>query len=309
MQITISERLRPYSHKPGTRCVLPGTTLSFEIFPTLIHVSDKEEYSLPLVGPIKDFTIHLDLEKACITVTGFDSSGYFCYDILPTEKNWKLVVKKSENKKFTSINESEQRKVLTKSLERLSLGNHKAQDWELVQRRLDPTEIFPVWHKAGQYQQSTAEHFIESTEELLQLFSVGFEGILSPTTSDKLHMGISVATQLGFNTLSLGSQSIRNLFVKEGKQVEILRHLPKEFHCGRFLGISLSNGLFIDLEWTKKIIRRMIIYGKGETSLQFQKEIKRFRLRRNTSDRGAVTDTDRMITVDQGERYLLDRFE
>ncbi len=229
MKIKIAERLRPYSHTPGVRLME-----DIQVFPTRLVCSGKETL-FDVKGPVKNFMVELNLERGEIKII----SGKFRHSI-PFVMHCK---------------------------ERLSLGNSKAQDWDLVKRRQDLTEILPIWLRLASLQpetpyKPTAGTLIETcahcdkTEVVpafLNLFNAGFRGILSPRLFDDDYQGLApIAADLSFFKES--GRLIRALFLQETDDtISLLPKLPPEFHSGRFLTET------IDIEWTKKLLRRAII--------------------------------------------------
>ncbi|HUD01958.1 MAG TPA: hypothetical protein VMR37_06495, partial [Rhabdochlamydiaceae bacterium] len=186
MKITITERLKPFSHLPGASCVIPWSGWKVQAFPTLLIFEDllslqKHEYRLEWKGPVLDFTLELDLEKGVVWVYGRTAEGYrrICIEMLETgiAIDKKVVVPGSQ--------------VLPHSLERLSLGMSKALDWEQVRRRHEMAEILPIWFRLGQMvpRQSGRVNLLHECEKTeiealyLKLFLAGFEGILCPRIS------------------------------------------------------------------------------------------------------------------------------
>src|SRR3989344_6077351 len=158
--ISIALRLRPFSHRPGTTVVIPKTPWQVQVFPTLLrftHLISFEtfEKNLDIQGPMLDFTVELDLEKCCVRFFGHAAKGY--HQLVFTEKDVPSSL------------------LLQESKERLSLGMHKRLDWELVCRRRDLKEIFPVWFRLGQL-----VPFVETPH-------VGTATLLQPV-SDKLEI-------------------------------------------------------------------------------------------------------------------------
>ena len=72
MHIEISQRLRPFTHRPGMASILPGTGERVVVYPTMVG----GQY-LPISGPVKGFTHQLDLEKGCLSVYGHAKEGFF----------------------------------------------------------------------------------------------------------------------------------------------------------------------------------------------------------------------------------------
>lgn len=237
MRIKIAERLRPYSHLPGTFCYLPGSYYSIEIFPTLlriwdlrqIQVSMVKEISIGIMGPVKKFTLMLDLERGHIEVSGENTNGFFRYrlssglngeislyieksagegleinkSMFHPKESLALISKTSSQQVFKPIDQA-----------RLSLGCQKSQDWDFIKRRLDLKEILPIWYRMGQMIpqikplgpgsdvegpfkliQSCKELLKEKkhqhiAESLLSIFQVSFFGIMAPMLKDKFYQGI-----------------------------------------------------------------------------------------------------------------------
>lgn len=342
MHIKIAERLHPFTHTPGEYCILPKSTLRLQIFPALILVHDLSEampkwiakIPVPVKGPVKEFTVQLNLEKGKIDVWGKSREEYFRYHIFPSEHPQHLAIqidkglshwkpKASEQQASFDMNQAMKPSIL---LERLSLGNHKSQDWDMVKRRCDLMEILPVWLRLGELVNYPKMLAFEGTaflikachnatklevyESLQNLFKVGFEGILSPRLTDEQHQGFDFPPiSSSFSPLSLlreGAKTIRSLFIRhQNDEISILPCLPIEFHCGRFLHVQCGSLGRVDFEWSKKIIRRMVFYAEksGSIEFHFSKEIERFRLN------GQMHIAEKLIEVTQGQIYTFDRFQ
>lgn len=354
MRITIAERLKPYSHNPGTFFVLPGSNLRLQIFPTSIRLHDLSEsipkmlaeISINIQGPVQDFTIEQDLEKGCIRVWGTTATGYMRYSIhaLPiTPYQCSITIEREPTKKleFSSskhihlLNESP--KYVALKTERLSLGNNKAQDWVMMQRRCDMDEIFPHWFRLGQLTPAEISTDIQSGSLINEchnaisqsdrinilpafrnLYLACFDLGLSPRLLDESYQGLplpilaSGEKRSPLYLLSQGAQLIRSLFFQQNNNVlNILPALPPEFHCGRMLHIACETSGECDIEWSKKIIRRMIFRAAKNESIQFcfPKTKQRFRLRTNENECGTVIDCGTMLDFEQGQTYLFDHFE
>ncbi len=179
MRISIAQRLQPFSHTPGVLSLLPGSTIALQICPTLICVYDLsnakntliQEISLPLSGPVRDFTVQLDLEKGHLIVWGHFADGFVRYRLfsINRENAFAINVEKCPEegislsyadrpiraKETLIIDEGkgffqETPLHVPPETDRLSLGSHQKQDWDFVQRRADLREIFPVWLRLGQ---------------------------------------------------------------------------------------------------------------------------------------------------------------
>lgn len=347
MHFEIAERLRPYSHLPGTYFMLPGSALRLQVFPALIKVDDLSGSTpkhigniiLEIQGPVDDFTVQQDLEKGVIVVWGKSKKGFFRYRIsaltngmmlefekgimaMKSEGEWSLH-KNDAQYVFGSASKAGNSFVLP-VVERLSLGNHKSQDWTLMQRRQKFEEILPIWHRLGQLvpkhegssrllQQcrdaiggNAPEKIIESFREV---FLAGFDFGLSPRLCDTDHQGIfqdCKPTGSALQLLSEGADLIRSLFVRfDGDKIKLLPALPTEFHCGRFLSESLS------VEWTKKDLRRVVFNAKDnkQITFAFSRGNTHCRLRTSNKDSGIKYVSGDKLDVVAGTPYWFDNFQ
>lgn len=347
MRIKIAERLRPFSHLPGVQCLIPQTTVQVQVFPVLLRFknlmrgdSQPIEYRLDLKGPFKNFTVIQDLENLRVRVFGHSADGYVRYCLFLDKGKISIDFEKYPKElpgrliEFP-IHESPQRDFK----ERLSLGENKAQDWDLVRRRQNLKEIFPIWFRLGQTlpdmdlpvsEEGTVsllkecESIIENREKkhlmssFLNLFNAGFEGILVPRLLDDQFQGLVDEREhppleaSPLILLSKGSALIRSLFFKEsGNDMFLLPCLPPDFDCGRFLHLQSIHGDVIDIEWSKKILRRFVLRSKSqrELNLHLQRAIKKFRLRRSPKDRGQVIESGQTISLKANETLFFDRFQ
>jgi hypothetical protein len=348
MRITIAERLRPFSHQPGTCFILPGSNLSFQIFPSFIRVHDLSgqklqsvyEIQLDIQGPVKDFTIQQDLEKAHINVWGHSQAGYFFYKLSAIQDEPSRFLATIE-KKIPSFQVWPQEQVNKTSFvasytTRLSMGMHKAQNLMHLRNRSDMAEIFPLWLRLGALtpvNRSSIEPegtlaLLSACEEAIfqgkrleivpsfrNVFLAGFSLGLCPRLQDEEHQGFClpelVSNVSPLSLLTEGARLIKSLFIQTSALgISILPVLPPEFHAGRLINMETDFGL-IHFEWSKKAIRRLILEAKVSQDVQliFQKDISRFRLRSNSQDRGHVMLVGKNIALENGHTYFLDRFE
>jgi hypothetical protein len=340
MKITIAQRLRPYSHRPKTTCLIPYTQWSATIYPTRLifsHIEElvEKEFSLPVKGPVEGFTVLSDLEKGRIAVFGKAKEGFFRYYIY-REQDEIVVECDKAPEPFALLRFAIKDPLKTKEpLERLSLGAHRALDWELVTRRLDLREILPVLFHLSQVsgrgqqlpahsgiftllQQCLAEIKARQKESVgpsfLTIFRAAFYGIATPRIQDEEFQGIITEPSEGspLAVLHTAAEAIRSLFFTERDQgFELLSCLPVELHSGRLIGITTQAGDQIDLEWSKKLLRRVIIkpVKTREVCLFLQKQIGSFRLRRRISEKGERHSCDQPIALTSAETLYLDRFE
>lgn len=335
-RIAVAQRLQPFSHVAGTKVVLPGSTCQLTIYPTLILI-DRQEISIPLTGPVDDFTVQLDLEKGLVKVWGHYLEGFLRYKIqATTEGSFAITTEKSPVDNL--FPENIQTIYNPQSTERLSLGNNKAQDWELVARRADICELFPFWFRLGQLlpdfpldttagtasllgickERISEKDKLKICPSFLNLFRTGFEGILSPRLIDTQHQGFLLKVPgadfkgSSFALLTEGSKVIRSLFFNQNEnQIQILPLLPPEFHSGRFVNISCGMFGTLDIEWTKKSIRRMVCHSRSNSEILFlfPKEINTFRLCERKNHNGEIISAGSPVSLQEGISYLFDNFK
>lgn len=316
LKIKIAERLRPYSHVPGTRCILPGSEIELEIFPALIRAYQNQqllsETRVDVQGPLDNFTVQLDLEKGGVRVFARGALDYF----IRAAEGVPFVIEKKGSS-------------LWQKKSTLSLGCHKAQDFALIKRRCDLTEVLPHWHRLGinlhpqgKRPVGGAATFLEQLRTcdkmevvplLKNLFRAGFSGILSPRLNDEEHQGFQLPPGVGspLFLLSEGARFIEELFIKvEGAKVSLLPRLPPDFHAGRFIDLDVGFGT-INFEWSKKLLEKVIFTANSEQNIEFyfQKALKSCRLRKNLKERGEKIACNFFISTKPGTTYYLDQFE
>lgn len=321
MKIKIAARLKPFSHTPGISCVIPGSCSVIEAFPTLLRIGG-HDWKMPLTGPVSGFTLQQDLEKNCVFVFGKAKEGYFRLRIEARDDGFQIHSEKGSLK--SARIELEVHHFSKSTFERLSLGNHKAQDWDQVQRRGDLKEILPILFCLGQKTPLIPPQPLSGTARLLSLPSerlllapalevflkAAFKGILVPRLIDDQHQGLVPDEPVKgdpFFLLQEGAKMVRSLFFKQNeRRLAFLPNLPVPFDSGRMLGIQAPGIGEIDLEWSKKILRRVILRPTtpGEVIFELQKEIKTFRVGKKKK-----LKRDEPLLLEPGTTYHLDRFE
>lgn len=321
MEISIAERLRPFSHTPGVRCLLPGTTLCLQCFPSKILFFDMagpfpklvREVPFSVEGPVKGFTVQQDLEKGEVHLWGEGQNGFFRYKEIPFEH-------------------------AKPSFENLSLGNHKAQDGSLIHRRCSFTEIFPLWFRWGQLLPSLIPFSAAGTLALLKecetaiashrpetilpafekVYLTAFEGMLVPRLQDTDFHGIAVPSlEPDVATTPLwhlvkGARLIRSLFITtEGRTLKLLSALPPEFHSGRMLRLHIPDVGMLAMEWTKKTLRRMQLQctHAGRLTLHIPPDLQSYRLRTDPREKGVRLKTHDRLELQADTLYLFDNFQ
>ncbi|MGE5196397.1 MAG: hypothetical protein ACM3JI_03600, partial [Anaerolineae bacterium] len=223
-------------------------------------------------------------------------------------------------------------------IERLSLGMHKSQEWDMVCRRQDLKEIFPLWFRLGQwlpriekpvFAAGTLRLLDECQEKIFRLaknelwecffklFKAGFYGLMVPRLKDEQFQGLVFDDELPsegipLSLLTEGSSLIRSLFIQESSnRLALLPCLLPQFHSGRFVNLSCFKEDMIDIEWSKKVLRRVIwrSFSKKTVELVLQKDIKTFRVRRSMSEHGEILLRSASLMMERGEILFLDRFQ
>lgn len=228
-------------------------------------------------------------------------------------------------------------KELIKNPERLFLGSHKKQEIERIFARKDICEFLPLWYLWGQFCKSKPikEHkegtliFLNHLQECLQkkehheitahlknIISSSFAPMMIPYLEDFKHWGFFLPKQSSSKTspwilLSELYHVIRQFFIYQNQEdLYILRHLPPELFSGKLVNVQQGH-LTLHLEWTKKMIRRMIIFASKSTTihLHFSGNVKTFRVKDNKSDRGKIFENNSEFTFKRNRAYFFDCFE
>lgn len=337
MQLTIFDKFRPFSHAAGASYLLPGTTLAFTIYPTRIEwrnlaTSGSDNHLvLKATGPVHGFTSQLDLEKGVIYVWGLATEGYYKYRIQPREGNFVIVPIKGRVLEGEFVEEGVEFQP-TLPIEQLHLGISKKQEWELVHRRCDVAELLPFWYALAQQipasncdctpslyavcKKLIAEREITAISAAFKsLYLAAFGGVLIPRLNDEDYQGFTLPPFEAASPtaiLTSGGELIRSLlFTATPPLVQVLPSLPVEFHSGRAIRLKIAHLGEVDLEWTKKLIRRLVFRCAKETNLQFifQKELRRFRLREVGSRQDQIISCGTSLDFKAGRVYLLDNFQ
>lgn len=207
------------------------------------------------------------------------------------------------------VAEMEGRSILFQELEkpfdreRLSFGNHKSQDVDLIRRRKDLTEILPIWFKlATHYANFTVSQepvkpgsllyeLVNETDRnrladlFLKTYLSGFSPFFVPRASDTDFNGFELPPLKGEEPLRLlieGAKAIKRMIVEERDGgIHLLSCLPSLFHAGRLIETPLAQGGVISVEWTKHFVRRVIYVPQNEedVNIRFPKEVKRYRVK------------------------------
>jgi hypothetical protein len=313
MTIKIAQRYKPFSHRPGTAALLPGSSLVVRAYPTRLEIFSLSgellvERSWPLEGPVAEFTVEQDLEKGHLRVWGSAENGYYRYRLHATEDGVQLVSEKGQISSEIVLGMSTTCYSLP-PLERISFGDHHKQEWEGVKRRFTLSEFLPFWfHLGQQLPEKQGDLPNLSANQLPALFLSRFQGLLVPTFKDYNYEGIDFQVDEDLCPLLLlteGSRLIRSLLLMGSSETfSLLSGLPQQLHAGRAVGMHMEWGS-LDMEWRSRRLRRVILRATEKCSLQLTvpKEIKRFRCR------GRFIAAGQKIELMKGEEVECDRFE
>jgi hypothetical protein len=326
-RVEIGSRLRPFSHQPGAKCLIPGTPYLVEVFPALVRIREFsnslemiKELPLPITqGPLKQFTVVQDLEKGCVTAY----SEHYLVHILPN-----LEFSFAKHPPLPTL----------PSPERLSLGSHKKMDVDRIRRRRDLLAFLPFWFRLGSLLKLPARMGdnrgifkllivcseaigVHRPERILhtfeRLYLAGMSAFLVPRFFDEEMQGIlprdsPLSEDSPLYILSEGAALIRSLFIlSSGNQISILPNLPPECFSGRMTNLIVPSWGKIDLEWSQKTIRKLCFYAEqeGEITFHFPPHMASYRLRCHAQERPSFLRCGDSLEVKAGVHYLLDRFQ
>lgn len=270
MNIDISERLRPFSHQPGTSVLVPGSDWVVQVFPTLLKVQGME---VPLCqkGPVRGFTVQSDLEKGCVWIWGTSPEGYFRFQLIPSPEG---LILRRKNQEQLLVAGGEQ--FTKKDPERIFLGCHKAQDLDLARRRIHSTELAPMLFLLGQKVPGNAAEVafdgIHFEESFSSFYLSSFAGLFCSHAIDPLHQGMDRKLSSG-NLLSGAYQAIRKLLL-DGSV--ILPNLPSNWISGRATNFQTPFGR-IDFEWRRGMVRRLFLEADQPAPFQFGPSVRNYR--------------------------------
>lgn len=321
MTIQISERLKPFSHLPGAACLLPGTCLQVQAFPSLIRIGS-HEIRLPVTGPVQGFTLQQDLEKNCVYVFGKAIEGYFRLRIVGSDGGIEMIVEKGPLQGVQICEEIPF--FLRQPMERLSLGNHKEQDWDQVLKRFDLKELLPIFFCLAQKIPPIPVQPLTGTARLLnwpkersliapgleKFFKAAFNRLFIPRLVDDEHQGLvpdEAVVGNPFYLIQEGAKRVRELFfVQEERRLQFLPSLPIPLDCGRMIGVQALGIGQIDFEWSKKTLKRVVIRANmsGEILFDLPKELKSFRVNRKERQQGGDP-----LFIQAGMSYFIDQFQ
>ena len=298
-----------------------------QIFPTLIRLPFLD-IPLDLHGPMQEFTIEQNLEKGCIWISGHALEGHFRLQLLALQETIELSADRAPQKGILCNGQ----KLLPKEKlawkwaglylenagqERLSLGSHKSQDWMLVWRRMDLSEILPILFHLSQWTPETPFSDCGMARLLEKDFSLflraAFFGILAPRLVDDQHQGLLPPEKISESAnpcslIAAAGEKIRRLFVEEADG-QICFPPQKIFSSGRMTNVQLSNIGALDLLWSKCTMQQMVLRAHQDADVRFYLPgLGSFRLRRG-AEKGLRKFASDALHFQAGQEYWLDQFQ
>ena len=265
-QNSIRERFYPFSHTPGVKVLLPGTSLCLQVYPTTVSCFDlegtqKDAFSLPLEGAISDFTVVQDLEQGAILIFGKDQKGFFrfrCTRDLEFKQEKEGAFQRTLFKPEVFFQApSAVERLLHTSLQKRSVERLvEKQDWvQLLQ---------PLYRLMQWYEPLTLDMPLALDAYILG----GFEGLLVPTGQDAKKMGMPFSFPSPIQFLRALRNKVTSLFVEEsGEELVLCPHIPQEMPAGRVKGVKMGD-YTLDIEWRKKMPRRVQLSASKEKTFR-----------------------------------------
>ncbi|MCY3974067.1 MAG: hypothetical protein OXF02_00760 [Simkaniaceae bacterium] len=352
-RIRSAHPLRPFSHIPGDRCMIPGSIFRLTAHPVRFEIADIRGRGTPILfllrmtGPVGGYTLMQEIEEESVLVYGSAKEGYFAFRIAVRGGALLLIVDRCPEEGLPfSFPDAEVRlrrkeryalKELPPSVkegafterEKLDFGCYKKQDWSFVRRRLLLREILPFWFALGvrsppvsPHYSGTASLLAELREEVgnrereriagtfLRLFSAGFGGMLVPRLHDDTYQGIVSTTEMLPDPspevlLTTGAELMRSLFISSHDRIlSLLPSLPVALHAGSLVNVRIADELVVDMRWSKKRLRLLVIRALKSGSWQFDLPRPCSRFRMNGVDRKGGEP----LLLEAGVRYFSDRF-
>jgi len=335
---TRSFHFLPFSHAPGTACIVPGSTQVVKIYPARIDVFDygdakctlQQTIELSSVGPLEQFTVVQNLDKGHVQVSGFSHAGYIAYRLYAANNGKSLGI--NVLKGALAIEQNLPPLVVQKK-ERLHLGCYKKQQFPDVYNRQDPAEFLPLLYTLAQSIPeipeaiqdkpsllTTLEEAIMQKQEVFDHFRAiwraGFTNLLLPRLVDTDYQGfflpvIKNTNQSPLVLLQKLYPLVRKLFFEEIEgRLCFLPLLSRTLPFGFFSCIT-TKGHTVSFEWSKHWMHTLRIQAACDDALTFSmpKECKRYRFCQNKKRESITCQNYEMLELKAGQNYLLDQFQ
>ena len=324
-----------FSLRPGTKVLLPGSTIAAEAFPTALRLSGKELH-FPGLGAPREWRVLVDAMRRTVCLEGKGVEGFFRLCIEQEEgalclRSMKGPLQVDEGGRTTVLQRGDTL-VLAKNaprgpcppLSRLLLGCNKELCCDRISASLDMNEVLPLWYQfgpGGVLTDKPSKTLFGAVVEAIQtkdrgavfpafcaLFRAGIEGVFVPKRHDDRFLGYSIAPwPEGMEDVqSHVSAAIRSLFLTEdGSTVDLLPCLPRECAAGRLLREPLLSGHLISLEWRKGCLRRVLLEAAHDGVVAFRTAMGSGSIRTSSGRKKSIVLAE-PFEVRGGEAYLID---
>lgn len=212
---------------------------------------------------------------------------------------------------------------------KLSLGCQKKQDLQAIQKRGELKESLPLLFALSNFypnQPYHSEHSLGqdwkkadslSFSKAAEKFLLGYidEGLVPNTNIDpNLFLPVSPEKKppsaLGV-LAEIRAHLLNSLLQLEGNCLRLLPNLPKEFHCGKLVGLEITPGVFISIEWSKKQIKKAELYTLQafEFNLALPKDIKTYRFYTKSKKQAQFKNNPSIFQLNAHQRAFFDQFK
>lgn len=334
MRIVIDNKYIPYSDRPGTRVLLPGTSVELRVYPSRVVIKDllssAEERVFEYPNIDRGFAVFQDIEHLRILIRGFSGSQAVQKEICVQEGQCILKQKKPEKSFFVLLEEI--KKEQKASCAKIHFGCYKKPNMTRMRSQVLIEEYLPFWHALGKhYEQSFSDEKDADTTALLDeiektikqrdlqslsmLWNRAFlscvKDLFVPTRFDDEYHGFVKQTKSEKNPLEILTRArilIEKMLLEEKKGcVSLGRGIPPELHCGRAERLHSSLG-FISCEWSKKQMKKVKIEAFSDASAFLEMpKVKSLRLRTGAREKGKRIELQKPIVFEKGKTYFLDQ--
>ena len=326
--IKIADRFRPFSHTPGSTCMIPRSGWAVEAYPLEFRLFYKDQnvlLKLHLTGPVDGFTLEQDLENEVVRIFGKAKEGYFNFQISHLGNLVKVALNRGEQISYNFLGKDgvlqrgQDLEILSEEafpktlVERLSLGLNKKLDWDLVLKRCDLRELYPALFLLGQKTRFGTSDFV--LNDLALFVKYHFDNLLFPKRQSDNRLGVlsqNIPDDIQLSHLLYKAYAaIRALFIlEEDAKIFLLPDLPKEFVFGRLLGLKTGYAIF-DLEWSKRKLHKVRIMSlqNGFLSIVFPSDVDSFRIKYKLYEKGKMVSATDRIEIRDGQIIYLDKFQ
>ncbi|NGX34494.1 MAG: hypothetical protein K1060chlam1_00847 [Candidatus Anoxychlamydiales bacterium] len=303
---------------------------------------------LDFIGPIKKFTIFQNLQNGNLKVSFHSEEGFLSYKIfnenntcsiqferLPLDEISVKIDKAKKIKEKEILNLPIKISYTKKPEEFLFLGIHKKQDLALIHKRENLTEFLPFLFLYSQFfkdiqtkkclrdnclVRDLAEKIqnkkrSEIEDQFIKVYKAHFFDCFIPRVNDEDFQNIiPIVVEKEAYPLHILRKLfyiIKSILINQKlDEISFLPSLPITFHSGKALNITLPIGSF-DIEWSKKLIKKLIFRPKKDVKLKFcfQSKINDYRLRRFLKEKGKFFKNKDFLSFEKNKTYYFDKFQ